>query len=113
MHNLKLLTFTSLILLLSSCSKTNDFNTLCSYFDSLAKETSIDSMSPLDKHNFIHERVIRDLNSNSNARVSWEALVNFTPASGRYEMFIEAAKSSSHEAWECASMLKHIKSFPD
>ena len=99
------------MLFTSACTHQNDFDTLCTYFDSLKSEANLDKMTPLDKYTYISDRVT-NIKADSDARLSWEAIVNLK-ADERYNMFIEAAKASFNKPWQCESMQNHLVILPD
>jgi len=111
MLKLPLLFMTSLLLLTSACAQQNDFDTLCSYFDSLESEEGLNKMTSLEKYTYINT-LVSNIDSGSDARVSWETIINL-PANKRYPMFIEVAEDSLKKAWRCESMKNQISLLPD
>lgn len=97
-----------LLVLVASCSQVNDFDMLCSYFDKLELEENIDKLMPQEKYKYINDLVESGLPISSDARISWQAIVNLN-AEKRYFMFIEAAESSLKEPWQCNSMKNLIQ----
>jgi len=89
---------------LISCENTNDFDLVCSYFDSLEKETIKDNMSSDKKFNYINDLISKNLSSDNPARESFNAVVGYVPAEGRYALYIDAAESTLNKSWQCESM---------
>lgn len=83
----------------------NDFDTICSYFNALVKESSVDSMTSIKRNDFILNKINKDLKPTSDARVAWEAIGN-ADASMRYELFQSSAESVTKSKWQCKSMKK-------
>lgn len=103
MHIFSRLLIIFIFVVLTACSQKNDFDTLCTYFDLLEKETKLNEMTAQDKFNYINNLIKLNLKLDSDARVSWNAIVNLA-AEKRYQMFIEAAYGSSKKTWQCSSM---------
>ena len=101
----------SVLVTLSSCSQVNDFNLTCNYFDMLQTENKKNALNPKQKFLFIDKLVHKNLPSTSAARQTWEAIVGFVPAEGRYNLYKEAAEVTLNAKWQCSSMkilLKNI-----
>jgi len=101
----------SMFLLSTGCSQKNDFDVICSYFDSLDNEPDINKMTSTERYTYIND-LVTTLTSDSVAFVSWHAIVNLKKDK-RYMMFTEAAEASIDNQWECATMKKQLAYFPD
>ncbi|GAA3943735.1 hypothetical protein [Litoribacillus peritrichatus] len=94
------LTLLIFVLILSGCS--NDFNTICTYYDELSKHPSIDSLSPKERYNLISKKV--DDLDDSNAKAIWSVL-GTAAADEQYEIFQRAAvETDGGSDWECPTM---------
>ncbi len=89
---------------LISCANTNDFDLVCSYFDSLAKETIKSDLSSDKKFNYINNFITKNLSSDSPAKASFNAVVGYVPVESRYASYIDAAESTLDMSWKCKSM---------
>lgn len=94
---------------LASCDKTNDFTTMCGYFDVLEKDLLTNKLSSDQKFSFINDQVTKNFPTDSAARESWNAVLGFEPVEGRYALFKEAAEATLNNAWQCHSMQALLK----
>lgn len=104
--------FTLLVLsliFLSACDQRNDFDMVCGYFDMLEKEEKLADLTSLQKYNYINELISKNLSTESEARESWNAIVGYVPAEGRYSMYKEAAEASLEKPWQCESIQSILK----
>ena len=99
------------IIALTSCNKINDFDLLCGYFDNLTVENNKKEFSSEQKFQFINELVKKNISTNSPARESWQAVIGFLPAEGRYALYKEAAEVTLNKNWHCSSMQILLSSF--
>jgi len=83
----------------------NDFDKVCGYFEALAKESTVDSMTSLKRNDFILNKINKNLKPTSNARVAWEA-IGSADASMRYELFQSSAEPVVKSKWQCKAMKK-------
>jgi hypothetical protein len=82
--------------------KQKDFDLVCEYFNQLEVQLDQQVMTPLERSEFILDKVVNNLSETSNARIAWEAITN--AASERYALFVEAAESSGVSHWQCPAM---------
>ncbi|MCW8935154.1 MAG: hypothetical protein OQK98_10555 [Gammaproteobacteria bacterium] len=106
---LRIITVFFLFGALVSCSSTNDFTTMCGYFDDLEKELQTKELSPDQKFTFINDKVINNLAEGSAARESWNAIVGYVKVEGRYALFKSAAEATIKSDWHCDSMRVLLK----
>jgi hypothetical protein len=83
----------------------NGFDVVCDAFNSLSKESNVNSLSPAQKDAYILKR-IKILDESSSARVAYIALRNFYPKTQRYSMFVESAASTGINNWSCPAMMQ-------
>ena len=81
----------------------NDFDKVCDYFKELAKKSNVNSMTHLQRNNYILERINKNLPTTSNARVAWEAVSN-AESDQRYELFKSSAELVLNSRWKCKAM---------
>lgn len=112
MNKIQHLPIVVLLFLLLSCSKSNDFDSLCLFYNTLENESNLVNMSAKDKFEYINALVNTKLAENSDARASWYAIINLTPEM-RYQLFTEAAESSLNKSWRCDSLKNHIVDIPE
>jgi len=96
---------------LTSCSKVNDFDLICGYFDKLVVENNKKELSPEQKYHFINSLVKENISSTSPAVESWNAIIAFLPAEGRYDLYKDAAEVTLNTPWQCSSMQYLLKVF--
>lgn len=96
---------------LTSCSKVNDFDLICGYFDKLVIENNKKKLSQEQKYHFINSLIKENISSASPAVESWNAVVGFLPAEGRYNLYKDAAEATLNTPWQCSSMRKSLKYF--
>jgi len=106
---LRIITVFLLFGALASCSKTNDFTTMCGYFDALILELQAKELSPEQKFTFINDRVTKNLPVGSAAVESWNAIVGYVKVEGRYALFKDAAEATIKSDWQCDSMQALLK----
>lgn len=100
-----------LLLSLTACDNagTSDFDLVCSYFSMLEKRMTVDTVTTGNKFNFINDLVDKNLTQESSARQAWRAVVSYEPATGRYELYKEAAEASLKSSWSCEPMERLYK----
>ena len=96
---------------LTSCSKVNDFDLICGYFDKLVVENNKKELSPEQKYHFINSLIKENISSTSPAVESWNAVLGFQPTKDRYNLYKDAAEVTTNTPWHCSSMQKLLKSF--
>ena len=110
---MKIISYFALLVLslvsLFACDQRNDFDIVCSYFDTLEKEKNVVELTSLQKYNYINELISENLSAESDARESWDAIVGYVPAEGRYKMYKEAAEASIEKPWQCQSLQSLLK----
>jgi hypothetical protein len=87
----------------SACAADNDFDVVCGIFKELQNKPDLDKLSAQQRETFVTDRVTNTLDSSSDARVSWEAVVAAEP-SQRYEIFQSGAQEVLGKSWSCKSM---------
>lgn len=91
----------------SSSPSGSSFDLVCSAFDMLDSNANYESMSNLERNEFITKQ-IHKLTPNSNAAMAWDA-VSSAQSDQRYEIFKIAAEEVTGQEWHCDSM-KHLAS---
>jgi len=93
-----------IVSLVSCDNTTNDFDLLCGYFDELEKLNSQQEMTADNKFNFINDLVSKNLTEDSAARISFNAIVGYAPANGRYALYKTTTEEELNKSWQCDSM---------
>lgn len=106
----KILKHLSLLLCLTTMSlvahaQVNDFDKVCHFFQKLEKSNKLNTMTNLQKNDFILSLISKELKPTSDARVSWEA-IGSAEAAHRYELFKSSAESVLKSKWRCEAMKK-------
>jgi hypothetical protein len=83
----------------------NDFDVICSFFQSLEKELSSSSMSQVQRGNYIKEKIDSALEESSPAKVAWDAISVAVPEQ-RYDLFKSGTEDALATSWECEPMRK-------
>ena len=83
----------------------SDFDNVCQYFEQLDKLADVETLSNMQRNDFIIDKIDKSLPETSNARVSWIAIDSAIPEV-RYELFKSAAESVLNKQWQCSAMLK-------
>lgn len=81
----------------------NEFDIVCGYFEELENNSTVNTMTNLQRNDFILNRIIKNLSETSNARNAWEA-IGSAEAHQRYILFQSAAESVLNKKWHCDSM---------
>lgn len=89
----------------SAHANESDFDNVCQYFESLDKLADVETMSNIQRNNFIIDKIDKSLPQTSNARAAWVAIGSAVPEV-RYELFKSAAESVLNKQWQCSAMLK-------
>ena len=83
----------------------NDFDKVCSYFQALEKNSQVTTMTHLQRNDFILNKINKNLQPSSNARVAWES-VGSAEGSQRYDLYKSSAESVLKGKWQCEAMAK-------
>ena len=83
----------------------SDFDNVCEFFEQLDKQTDVETLSNMQRNDFIFNKIDKDLPETSNARVLWVAIDSAVPEE-RYELFKSAVESVLNKQWQCAAMSK-------
>lgn len=82
----------------------DQFDSVCGYFKELSMHPSVNTMSNLQRNDYITEKLNR-LPVASDARIAWEAIASAMP-NQRYELYRSSARSILNRNWECKPMSK-------
>ena len=93
----------------AACSSTNDFDTVCSYFEQLEETARVKTLSSDEKFTFINELINKNMPTENPAKESWNAVVGYLPPEGRYAIYKDAAESTLERSWQCTSMETLLK----
>lgn len=93
--------------MLSGCNNVseNDFDKVCGYFQQLEQLPRADTMTHIERNEFILNKISQGLQAESNARVAWEA-ISYAEKDERYSLFKSAAEDVHSSIWDCPAMEK-------
>lgn len=83
----------------------SDFDNVCKYFEQLDKLADVETMSNMQRNDYIIDKINKNLPQTSNARAAWIAIDSAAPEV-RYDLFKSAAESVLNKQWQCSAMLK-------
>jgi len=89
----------------STYADESDFDIVCQYFQQLDKLSDLETMTNMQRNDFILDKINKNLPQTSNAGATWIAIDSADPEV-RYELFKSAAESVLSRQWQCSAMLK-------